>query len=283
VEKKGDIWGLADRGDYPIQGQKLRGLLTGLTELRLMEKRTDDPSQLGQLGVDDPNKPGSTADLLTVLDKSGKTIAALVLGHRRVMTGGNVPEQIYVRRPDQSQAWLAEGTVEVDADPSLWLDRDIANIDNAKIASVDVTRGGQHLTFARDTNKKFVLQQPADHPPLDDYKVEDVSRAFEFLTFNDVKPGPNLPGQPVGQSDFKTTDGMTIHVTLNKADKDVWIALSASGNKDADALDKKVKGWIYDLGSWKEAALVPSLDDIKSEQPAKPTAAATPAPAPAAK
>ena len=43
-------------------------------------------------------------------------------------TQGNVPEEIYVRRPDDNQSWLAEGSLQADADPQLWLDRDIMNI-----------------------------------------------------------------------------------------------------------------------------------------------------------
>src|ERR1700679_1137838 len=40
IEDKNDIWGVDDRGGYPVQETKLRGLLTALTELRLVEPRT---------------------------------------------------------------------------------------------------------------------------------------------------------------------------------------------------------------------------------------------------
>ena len=33
--------------------------------------------------------------------------------------------------PDDNQSWLAEGSLQVDADPQHWLDRDIMNIDHA--------------------------------------------------------------------------------------------------------------------------------------------------------
>ena len=44
-------------------------------------------------------------------------IAALVAGHSRVRTEGNLPEEVYVRRPDENQSWLAEGKLDVDTDP----------------------------------------------------------------------------------------------------------------------------------------------------------------------
>ncbi len=44
-------------------------------------------------------------------------------------------------------------------------------------------------------------------------------------------------------------------------------------------LDQRVKGWAYQLGGWKSASLVPSLDDLKAPPPAKPaTPPATPTP-----
>ena len=52
------IWGLADRGGYPVQPAKLRAMLTGLTELRLVEPRTADPA-VRPPRVEDPN--GKTA------------------------------------------------------------------------------------------------------------------------------------------------------------------------------------------------------------------------------
>ena len=277
IEKHGDTWGVADRGDYPVQGNKLRGVLTGLTELRLVDRRTADPAEFGKLGVGDPSKPNSTALLLRVLNSAGKPIAELILGHRRVLTGGDVPQEIYVRRPGENQSWLAEGTLEADADASLWLDRDIANIQAANIASVAVTNGDQHLAFARQGDK-FVLTAPADHPPLDNYKVEDVSRALEFLTFDDVKPGPALPGTKLGNSTFTTTDGETVEVTVNRDGSNAWASLSASGGKGGAALEKRVKGWAYKLGGWKQAALAPAMDDLKAAPPEKPAAPAAPRP-----
>ena len=43
-----------------------------------------------------------------------------------------------------------------------------------------------------------------------------------------------------------------------------------------------MNGWAYQLGSWKEKAFVPTLDDLKAEEPAKKPAEGTAAPAPGA-
>jgi hypothetical protein len=288
IEKRPDgAWGIASMHDYPVQETKLRGVLTGLTELRLTEPRTTDPAEFSRLGVDDPNGAGSSADLLQVMDGAGKPILGVIVGHRRVRSQGNGPDEIYVRRPAENQSWLAEGSLQVDADPATWLDRDILNIGHDRVASVVV--GDQALVFGQ-VDGKFGLMQPADHPKLEDYKVEDVGRGMETLTLEAVKADADVPsgvaGAEAGHAVFTTGDGLAVTVRVFHVGKDVWTRFSAAAASDkvkaeADRLNARVAGWTYQIGSWKEKALVPTMDDLKAEPPAP--AAAGPAPGSATK
>jgi len=290
-EEHGHVrWGLASRGGYPVQETKLRGMLTALTDLRLVDQRTSDPKEFSKLGVADPNSPTSDSNLLRVLDASGKIIAALIVGHQRVRTGGNVPDEVYVRRPDDNQSWLAEGSLEVDSDPQLWLDRDIMNIDHSRIAKVVVTRDGNRLEFTR-TADKLALTVPADHPKLDDFKLQDVSRALELLTFDDVHPDAAPLANPIGTSVFTTSDGLTVTASVYQAPPksnpapamghEVLAQFHVTGDgktkAEADRLQARLSGWTYELGSWKESSLVPSLADLTTAPSAKPEDSGAPA------
>jgi hypothetical protein len=288
-DKPESPWGLQQRGNYRVQVTKLRGMLTALTELRLVEPRTTDPTMFGRLGLADTDQKDSSADLLRVFDSSAKPIAELLVGHRRVRTAGNVPDQVFVRRPGELQTWLAEGSLQVDADPQLWLDRDIMNIDHSRIAGVVVHRGDTELDFATKDGK-LVLTAPANPPPLEDYKLDDLDRGLELLTFEDVTPDKDAAaskvGDPIGTSVFTTSDGLAVHVTVLKGEKDIWARFSAEGGDkapgsktkdEAAKLNAKLAGWTFQLGSWKQAALTPDLDALKAPPPA-PAPAATPAP-----
>lgn len=281
IQKRPDgDWGVASLHDYPVQEAKLRGMLTGLTELRLTEPRTTDPAAFSRLGVDDPNGAGSTGDLLRLVDNRGNVILAVIAGHRRVRSQANVPEEVYVRRPDENRSWLAEGSLQVDADASLWLDRNVMNIGHDRIASVLVNRQGTAdepaMQFGRK-DRKFVVTQPAEHPGLEDYKVEDVARALELLTFQEVKADADAPGVEAGHSVFTTDDGLAVTARVLHADKDVWVRFAVVGSSEkvkaeAERLNGRVAGWSYQIGSWKEKSLVPTIDDLKAEAPAKPAA-----------
>jgi hypothetical protein len=272
------IWVLPARGNYRAVQDKVRELLANLTELRLDEPRTSDPSEYARLGVEDPKDKSAGSTLLRVLDAKGGVIAALVVGHSQTAARGSL-DTLYVRRPDATQAWLADGRLAVSTDAQDWLDRDIVNIDAAKVASVTVTRDGQTLNFARKDNK-LTLTAPADHPKLDDFKVDEVSRALSNLMLEDVKQAP-APGTPLGRAVVTTTDGMTVTADVNKSGPAIWATFTAEGKGDAAALEAKVKGWAYEIGSWKEQALVPTLDDLKAPAPSPAPAASPATPTPA--
>jgi hypothetical protein len=263
-------WGVASMRDYPVQEAKLRTMLIALTELRLTEPRTRDPAQFGRLGVDDPQGTASSGDLLRVLDDSDKPILELIVGHRRIRPGADLAPEVYVRRPNEPQSWLAEGNLQVDADAAQWLDRNLMNIGHDRIASVRVGDGA--LVFGRQDGR-FTLTQPADHPKLADYKVDGVARALELLTFQSVKANTDADtlGTEVGHSEFDTSDGLAVTVHVFHADKDVWARFTVTGSDkvkaEADRLSARLAGWTYQIGSWKEQSLVPAMDDLKAEKP----------------
>lgn len=271
VTRRGDTWVLPAKGGYPVRQEKVRELLTGLTELRLIEPRTANPEMLDRLGLDDPTKAGSTATLLRVLDAQGGVIAELVIGRRRVRTQGNVPESAFVRRPGDNQAWLAEGRIPVDSDPQLWLDRDIANIPRERVRRVTVNRSGQPplvLTRTGEPDGKLQVTEPTDAPPTDETSLDEVGRAFEFLTFLDVKPEAEIPGEALGEGRFELTDNLAIVVRPRKDGEAIWITLAAEGDDEAARFNARWRGWAYQVGPWKEKSFVPQISDLRRQEEA---------------
>jgi hypothetical protein len=243
-----------------------------LTELRLVEPRTTDPAEFSRLGVEDPTTDTTgTASLLRVLDGKGDPILAVIAGHRRTRTMGNVPDQVYVRLPGDNQAWLADGGLQADADPQVWFDRDIMNISHTLITKVVATKGSDTIELTRDGDKLKVMQ-PAEYPKLEDYKLDDVGRALENLTFQDVKTDKEPIGEKAGEAVFTTSDGLNIAVTVYHLDKDSWTKFTVTapdrGKPEAERLNARLSGWAFETGAWKDKSLIPSIDDLKAPPPA---------------
>ena len=279
IARRGETWVLPAKGGYPVRQEKVRELLVGLTELRLTEPRTANPELLDRLGVEDPSRPGATSTLLRVRDAQGGVIAELVIGRRRVRTQGNVPESAYVRRPGDNQAWLAEGRIPVDSDPQLWLDRDIANFARERIRRVAIARSGEPpLVIARGGEPEGTLRvtEPADAPRIEDTALDEVGRAFEFLTFLDVRPEAEMPGEALGEGRFELTDNLAIVVRRRQDGEALWITLAAEGDDEAARLNARWRGWAYQVGAWKEKAFVPLLAELQAAEPPAPETPAEP-------
>ena len=102
--------------------------------------------------------------------------------------------------------------------------------------------------------------------------MDDVARALELLTFQSVKADADVPGTEAGHSVFTTNDGLVVTVTVLHADKDVWARFDVAASSDtmkaeAGRLNGRLAGWSYQIGSWKEKSLVPTMDDLKAEEP----------------
>ncbi len=290
IVRSGDAWVLPAKSDHPVRPERIREMLVGLTELRLVEQRTANPEMLERLGLEDPQRAGSTSSLLRVLDANGGVIAELILGRRRVRTQGNLPESIFVRRPGDNQSWMAEGRLPVDADPALWLDRDIVNLPRERLRRVVIRRAGEPelvLTRPGEADAPLAITTPESAPPTDETSLDEVARGFETLTFLDVRREAEVPGEALGAARFEMTDNLVVHVRVHKDGEAIWIVMAAEGDAEAARLNARWRGWAYQVGPWKEKSFVPRLADLAraAEEPAPeadPAAAAPGAAPPAA-
>lgn len=287
LARGGATWGDAGRDGFPVQQARVREMFSGLTELRLSEPRTADARQLAALNLNDPG-PDSTALRLVVRDGAGGVIAETILGRRRVRMAGNVPEAIYVRRPNETQAWLAEGTLRVDAERNLWLDRDLFDIRRARVAAAEFRQGEATVRLSRadPAAERLDVETPPDGWRGDESKIDDVARALEWLTLEDVAALSRLSGAAeLGTAAWTLWDGTRIaarvieHEATRYATFDVtWSAPAGeapsggdhrapeTARAEATAAAARLAGWAFRLPDWKFATLLSSTESMKAAE-----------------
>src|SRR3984893_13017287 len=245
-----------------------------MADLNWVEPKAQTPDLYPRLDVEDPEH-GKSA-LVAVKDKSGGDLAQAIVGKRRYDRLGAGNDGVYLRKPGEGQTRLARGTLDPSGGPSSWLERQIVDISEKKIAKVALTKpDGSKLVISRlAPEAKFAVE---DAPPDTKFKSETTptgpAGALETLDLDDVKPAGELPvpDKDVVTSSFTTFDGLTIELRLVERDKSEWVAISATGSGSAQAeakkIEDKVSHWTYAIPAYKANLLKTKLADLV--EPAK--------------
>jgi hypothetical protein len=272
--RDGDGWFVAEKGNYPAAAGKVRQIVLGMADLALVEPKTQKAESYPRLELDDPGKGKST--LVILKDKSGATLAEMITGKRRYDRLGAGNDGVYIRKPGDSQAWLARGSLEFSDQLSSWLDRRILDLPEKRIAKVTLTQpDGAKLVITRPSaDAKFTVEDaPADAKFKSETATRQPAMALETLDLDDVKPAADapMPDKDVFTASFVTFDGLTVDVRLFDRDNLHWIAVSATGTGAAEAeakeIDAKVGRWTYLVPSYKATAFKTKLADLL--EPAK--------------
>lgn len=266
-------WTVVEKGNYPAAPGKVRRLLLGLAGLTLVEPKTARPELFARLDLDDPSNGRST--LVGLQDRTGKTVAQLIVGKVRHDRLGGGNDAVYVRKPGEDRTWLARGSVDLPRDMVDWLDRRVVDIPAARIASVTLTApDGGILALRRDqASGKFVVADPPEGAKFkDDTTLAAPAGALAGLELDDVKPVAELrpPPSGVATAEFMTSEGLTVTLRLFASGKADRVAISAAGGgaaeKEAAALNAKLAHWVYAIPAERAKLLRTRLGDLVAPQ-----------------
>ena len=267
--RDGDSWLVAEKGNYRANAAKISQIVRAMADLTLVEPKTQNPDLYPRLEVEDPGN-GKSA-LVAVKDKSGGDLAQAIVGKRRYDRLGAGNDGVYLRKPGEAQTWLARGTLDPSGDPASWLDRQVIDIPEKKIAKVTLIQpdGGKLVISRSAPEAKFAVEDaPADAKFKSESATSGPATALETLDLDDVKPASELkvPDKDVATASFTTFDGLTVDLRLVERDKSNWIAISATGSGPAEAeaekIEDKVSHWSYAIPAYKANLLKTKLADL---------------------
>jgi Domain of unknown function (DUF4340) len=301
VRKDGSTWKVVEHDDYPAKFETLKKTLVSLGNMTTLEAKTSNPDLYRRLGVDDPEQPDSDAVLITLLDGSGNSLGAVVLGKT-----GNQPGTLYARRASEAQSWLVHGELYLERKSTQWLDTEAFRLDGTRIQSVLTEHAdGEKLLAARDTEADAVLAV-RDPPEGKQPKSSNIARmqqsALEPLTFDDVVAAEKqpLPETERVVTTYETFDGLKVVITTAREEAPaeaeppadgaeprtprLWAKIEVSARDDAadtvkaeaTAAAARVGPWVYALPDWKAGNLRKRMADMVMDIP-PPEPEATPA------
>lgn len=283
--RRDGTWLVEQKYDYPADAGKVKTVLFGLAALRYAEPKTAKPALYSRLDVEDPGKKGSDAQLVTLSDAGGKLMGEMIVGKRRydIFGGGN--DGIYVRKPGEARAWLADGSLTLPNSTMDWVDRVITMIKDDTIAAAKfVAPDGATVAIVRaKAGAPLTLAGgvPQGQKLKSDDALAELARGLDYFSLDDVRPAADLPFPDKGASTaiYTTLDGLTVTVSMIERDelskddsgkpetkKKYWVKLVASGTgkaaKAAADLNRRVTAWVYAIPDYKANAFKTRIADL---------------------
>jgi hypothetical protein len=290
LARRGQSWGLAEKGNYTVQFDRVRKLLVDLSDMRTVEAKTSSQAVYPSLEVEDISAPDAKSVLLTVKDSAGTTLAGLIVGKVRPGRSGPTSDRIYVRKAGEAQSWMVSGRLTVDREPERWVDRRIIDIGRDRVREATIVQAdGSKLTVRRDkpADTDFTLvDPPPERTQKAAYERNLVGGALEVLELDDVRPASEVKFAAEGPyAELRTFDGIHVRTDLAEQDGRTWIRLAArfeapaespapdtvgsaklkspeDAAKDANEITARVNGWAYRLPDYKLDYLRRKLEDM---------------------
>lgn len=255
---KGDAgWTIEERGGYPADDAKVLTFLRGLVTSTRREPKTGSESGLKEVGL------GPDAPAIEVMGANDKMLAIFKQGKRRAHPDGK--SLTYVIRPDEERSWLVTDLAEVSADPAFWIEPQVFDIKESRVA--EVTLSGVTLSRGLDATDFSVLTAREDEKPAGAWELREPAHILTALTATDVRSFEGLEAAPVQTVSLKTYDGLTIMLELYALDDATWARPVAffdpsardqgepgilpdapeDGAAEAEAIKARVNGWLYRL------------------------------------
>ena len=280
VRRTAQGWGLAERGGYPVRGDKVKQTAIAIAELVLSMPKTRKPERYPRLQVEDIDAKGARSKLVTVKAAGGETLAELIVGraYSGAGTGG-----VYVRLPGDEQAWLTEVPIDVGNGPVDWLERRIIHVSPKRVARfMTVQPDGEKLVLYKDSadDEHFMFEDlPEDTVLKGENVADDTGSALLAVDLTDVAPAGEIDfsGDTVARAQVRTFDGLVVDVEMTTVDGATWARFAASAEpvtalsgaqagaasfKSADQVAAeaaeimdRVGGWAYKLENWQAAGL----------------------------
>jgi Domain of unknown function (DUF4340) len=213
-------WVLEEKGGYPVDPAKVRDLVLAVASARLVEAKTADAERLGRLELDDPADEQSRAKAVRIAGADGGTLAEIVVGKTRYGLYGAGRGGAYVRHGEDSQAWLADRTIQVPEQPLDWLDRRVVDLSGERLAEVTIGIDRPEpvrIARAEPGAEAFTLVGTPEGRQPDPEKIERVTGLLAGLTLQDVRAARDMPpGVPLGTAEFVTRTGTSILVHVQQ-------------------------------------------------------------------
>jgi hypothetical protein len=222
LEKKNQVWSVAERNNYPADFQKIRDLTKTLWELKAVQEMKVGPSQFPRLKVVAPGQGENSGTEIQLLDDQDKALGSLIVGKSIAQGEGAGYGGRFIFNPVTKDRVYLVSERFTNIDPltiGLWLDQTFIQSDALKEIDQSAWANNPGWKISRKNDiAPWSLEGTAPDEKLD--SAFESSVGIFSPTFQDVLSGSTPPTQTGFQDPFqiklKTFDGFDYSIVLGK-------------------------------------------------------------------
>jgi len=183
-----------------------------------------------------------------------------------------------VRVVGATQSLLATPLVTADADPRHWLDQTLLDIAQERIKEFVVKPAdGPGYTASRpnkETSDFAVSDIPKGRKLSSPAAADPIAGSLGSLSLDDVQKAPATPPAGVAHAVFTTFDGLKMDVAGRKDGSKTLVSFTPTSTDkateaEAKNLEARLKGWEFEIPSYKYDGMFRSLEDLLEKPPEK--------------
>ncbi len=294
IRNQGGTWTVEQRADYPADVSKVRKLVVSLTDAKIIEQKTSDPTKFPVIGVDDPSGAAAAGTEIGWTAPDGK---------HTVIIGKPAGEGNFARRGGENVSYTVEPSISVETEPKYWIEPKLVDIPTASIQGIEVkpasgpgysvhrapapaastsSSGGSAAASAAKAGTASATATAPGHAKAaaggtsepGDFALEGVPagrKAAEAatlapspsvlasLTADDVSPASNVDFTKPTVATVTLADGTVLTVTGASSGDKHWIELKSS--KDT-ALNTKLAGRAFEIPGYRYDSIFRPIDQL---------------------
>lgn len=236
LQRGADGWGVAERGGYPTDFERVSALVLKLSDLQALQNVPVDASDYGALALRtraDGIPREETGTLVELRNARGQPLATVVLGKTHMTTpqgvrpeiGGTASGRYVMPAGGSGNAYLvAETFSDLQTAPSSWIDKTFVRPGMPR--RVDVQSKDGQWTLTRDASGgAWKMEGLRKNQSLDMAKAMSIDSMLTGMAVADVPDGPEdarvapLEENPVTVT-ADTFDGVRYILTIGRSDGD---------------------------------------------------------------
>ena len=272
IEQTGNQWVIRSEDGYPASAEKVRVFVNALAEADLVEAKTANPDRYHLLDVSDPAKD-NVARLVRLEDKDGEKLGEIIAGKTRFGQSGMAVAGTYVRRPGETQSWLADRRIVGGTALRDWAAPRVFEVPTETIARATVKLPDEpeyEIKRNEDGKSHQLVTIPEGKKIRYINVVDNIIEAASFLDLDRARKATDAKGGEAGTVTLELDSGLKIAMSVRREMDGGWATISATGEGEAkaaaDDITSRAKGWEFQVHPTKVQTIYKKLDELVEDE-----------------